>query len=153
MARVALNIAKSYREGFIKQLEKSQFFQLQKNVTTRTDLYCFAIALCVKEGKEPTPIQNVSAADSFVRTEFLTNCEPLLLSIFYEDELKDDVDSIDQICNKDEVYGLVEKYANTGFGTLENVIENFDEETLLFKLIADMDKEYEEIHDEVESLI
>lgn len=153
MARVTLNIAKSYKEGFIKQLENSQFFQLHKNATTRTDLYCFAIALCAKEGKEPTPIQNVGTTDTFVRTEFLANCEPLLLSVFYEDELKDEPDSIDQICNKDEVYGLVEKYANTGFGILENAIENFDEETLLFKLIADMDKEYEEIHEEVESLI
>lgn len=56
MARVTLNIAKAYDEGFIENIEKTKFFQLHKNAATRTDLYCFAMALCEMEDKEPTPL-------------------------------------------------------------------------------------------------
>lgn len=88
MARVTLNIAKAYDEGFIENIEKTKFFQLHKNAATRTDLYCFAMALCEMEDKEPTHISEVGSVKSFVRTEFLTNCEPLLFSIYYENVLK-----------------------------------------------------------------
>ena len=81
MARVTLNIAKAYDDGFIENIEKTKFFQLHKNAASRTDLYCFAIALCEMEQKEPTPISMVGATKSIVRTEFLTNVEPLLSTI------------------------------------------------------------------------
>ena len=97
MARVTLNIAKAYDDGFIENIEKTKYFQLHKNAASRTDLYCFAIALCEMEGKEPTPISAVGASKSIVRTE--------------------------------------------------------DEETLFYKLIGYMDKRYDEIKDEIESLI
>lgn len=44
MAKVALNIAKAYYNGFIADFEKNRYFQLHKNATTRADLYSFAIA-------------------------------------------------------------------------------------------------------------
>lgn len=151
--RVALNIAKAYANGYIEEFEKNKYFQLHKNSTTRTDLYCFAIALCKMEGKEPTPTQEVGPATTFVRTEFLTNCEPLLSSLYYSDYLKDNPDAIDDICNRDEVYGLAEKYANTGFGILKSYTETLDEEALFYKLISYMDKEYANIIDEVNELL
>lgn len=153
MARVTLNIAKSYDDGFIEELEKSKYFQLNKNAATRTDLYCFAIALCEMEGKEPTTIQSVGATKSFVRTEFLTNCEPLLSCLYYDKVLKEKPEDIDEICNRDEVYNLAEKCANTGFGLLKEWTEQLDEETFFYKLIGYMDKQFEEIASEVETLI
>jgi len=153
MARVVLNIAKAYVDGFIKDIERRKFFQLHKNVATRTDLYCFAIALGEMEEKEASPIQNVGAADTFVRTEYLTNVEPLLSCLYYDKELKDKPENIDDLCNRDEVYNLAEKCANTGFGILKEWTEHIDEETLFYKLIGYMDKKYEEIKEEVERLI
>ena len=153
MARVTLNIAKAYDDGFIEDIEKTKYFQLHKNAASRTDLYCFAIALAEMEGKEPTPISNVGAGKSIVRTEFLTNVEPLLSCLYYEKVLKDHPEEIDEICNRDEVYNLAEKCANTGFGILEDWTEHLDEETLFYKLIGYMDKKYEEIKDEIDSLI
>lgn len=149
MARVILNIAKVYDDGFIEDIEKRKYFQLYKNAATRTDLYCFAIALGEMEGKEPTPIQNVGATKSFVRTEFLTNVEPLLSCLYFDKELKDNTENIDNICNRDEVYNLAEKCANTGFGILKEYTEHLDEETLFYKLISYMDKEYEKIKNEL----
>ena len=105
------------------------------------------------EEKEPTPIQNVGATKSFVRTEFLTNVEPLLSCLYYDKELKDDLENIDNICNRDEVYNLAEKCANTGFGILKDWTDQLDEETLFYKLIGYMDKKYEDIKDEIASLI
>ena len=153
MARVTLNIAKVYDDGFIEDIEKKKYFQLHKNAATRTDLYCFAIALGEMESKEPTPIQNVGAAKSFVRTEFLTNVEPLLSCLYYDKELKDKPEKIDDICNRDNVYNLAEKCANTGFGILKEWTEQIDEETLLYKLIGYMDKRYDEIKDELTEMV
>lgn len=149
MARVTLNIAKVYDDGFIENIEKTKYFQLHKNATSRTDLYCFAIALCEMEGKEPKPISMVGATKSIVRTEFLTNVEPLLLCLYYDKELKDNTDNVDNICNRDEVYNLAEKCANTGFGILKDYTEKLDEETLLYKLISYMDKRFDEIKEEL----
>ena len=149
MARVTLNIAKAYDDGFIENIEKTKFFQLHKNAATRTDLYCFAIALCEMEQKEPTPISMVGATKSIVRTEFLTNVEPLLSCLYYDKELKDNPENIDNICNRDEVYNLAEKCANTGFGILKEYNEHLDEEALLYKLISYMDRRYEDIKDEL----
>lgn len=149
MARVTLNIAKVYDDGFIENIEKTKYFQLHKNATSRTDLYCFAIALCEMEGKEPKPISMVGATKSIVRTEFLTNVEPLLLCLYFDKELKDNTDNIDNICNRDEVYNLAEKCANTGFGILKDYTEKLDEETLLYKLISYMDKRFDEIKEEL----
>lgn len=153
MSRVTLNIAKSYDDGFIEDIEKKKYFQLHKNATPRTDLYCFAIALCEMEGKEPTPISSVGATKTFVRTEFLTNVEPLFSSLYYDKMLKDKPDSIDDLCDRDEVYGLAEKCANTGFGILKDWAEHMDEEILFYKLIGYMDKKYEDIKDELATII
>lgn len=153
MARVTLNIAKAYDDGFIEDIEKTKYFQLHKNATTRTDLYCFAIALAEMEGKEPTPISTVGTGKSIVRTEFLSNVEPLLSCLYYDKVLKNNPEKIDDICNRDEVYNLAEKCANTGFGILKDYTENIDEETLFYKLISYMDKRYEEIKDELSKLI
>lgn len=150
---IVLNIAKSYAKGYIEELENSQYFQLHKNATTRTELLCFAIAVCEMEGKESTAIQTVGPVTSFVRAEFLTNCEPLLSSLYYDKCLKYAPEKIDEICNRDAVYELAEKYANTGFGIIKNWTESIDEDTLFYKLIAYMDKKYEEIKDELNGIV
>ena len=74
-------------------------------------------------------------------------------SHFPRDKLKDNTDQIDDICNRDEVYALAEKYANTGFDILKDWNEHLDEETLFYKLIGWMDNFYQEIKDEVSSLV
>ena len=74
-------------------------------------------------------------------------------SHFPRDKLNDNTDQIDDICNRDEVYALAEKYANTGFGILKDWNEHLDEETLFYKLIGWMDNLYQEIKDEVSSLV
>src|SRR5574344_1515671 len=145
MAKITLNIAKSYANGFIADFEKNKFFQLNKNTTTRADLYCFAIACALMEGKEPTSIQDIGPVTSFVRTEFLTNYDPLFSCLFYEIKLKNNLDEIDVICDRDKVYDLAEKYANTGFGILKSWTESMDEETIFYKLISYMNKKIDEI--------
>jgi len=154
MAKTALNIAKTYNNGFIANFENNKYFQLNKNATARADLYFFAIACAMMEKKEPTTLQTVGSIDSFVRIEYLKDdCPALLSSLYYEKILKDEPDKIDDICNRDEVYELAEKYANTGFGILKEWSESLEEEALFYKLIAYMDKKYEEIKDEVNKYI
>lgn len=153
MARVALNIAKKYDDGFIEDIERTKYFQLHKNGATRAALYCFAIALCEMEGQEAKPIKDVPVK-TFVRTEYLNDCEPLFSSLYFDKCIKDDPELIDEICDRDDVYGLMEDYANTGFGILESYINApLDEETLMYKLITYMDKKYAKIIDEVSELM
>ena len=105
------------------------------------------------EGQEPTPISAVGASKSIVRTEFLTNVEPLLSCLYYDKVLKDLPEEIDEICNRDEVYNLAEKCANTGFGILKDWTEHLDEEALFYKLISYMDNRYEEIKEELNKMV
>lgn len=150
MAKVALNIAKAYDNGFITEIEKSKYFQLNKNSTTRADLYSFAIAIAMMEEKEPSAPQLV---DSFVRTEYLGNYEALLSSIYFDTQLKGNIENIDNICKRDDVYAMAEKYANTGFGILKEWYETMDEEALYFKLIGYMNDRYNAIIEEVTSML
>lgn len=153
MARVTLNIAKSYNNGFIEEIERTKYFQLQKNVATRADLYSFAIAVALMENKEPLPLSEIGNVTSFVRTEYMTNYEPLLSALYFEKHLKDSPEKIDDICKRDEVYNMAEEYANAGFGVIKEWTENIGEDTLFLKLITYMDKEYERIKDEVNSML
>ena len=70
-----------------------------------------------------------------------------------EKVLKEKPNEIDKICNRDEVYNLAEKCANTGFGILKDWTKHLDEETLFYKLIGYMDKKYEEIKNELCELV
>lgn len=150
MAKSTLNIAKAYDNGFIAEFEKTKYFQLHKNATERTDLFVFAIAIAMMEAKAPSEIQSVN---SFTRVSYIKDYEALLSALYYEDKLKDNTDQIDDICNRDDVYALAEKYANTGFGILKSWNENLDEETLFYKLIGWMDSRYLEIKDEVNEMV
>lgn len=150
MAKAILNISKAYENGFIAGFEKTKFFLLNKNATTRSDLYNFAISIAKMEEKGPTDIQSPT---SFVRAEYLGNYEPLFSALYFDEVLKENTDKIDDICNRDEVYTLAEKYANTGFGILKEWTEAEDEEATMYKLISFMDKKYQEIKDELSSLI
>lgn len=153
MAKVALNIAKAYSEGFVADIERTKYFQLHKNAAPRADLFKFAIAIGIMEEKAPTSLSTIGAVDSFVRTEYMTNCEALLSCLFFDQELKNNVELIDNICNRDEVYTLAEQYANTGFGVLKEYINTIDEELLFYKLIGYMDNKYLDIKDEVRSFL
>jgi len=152
MAKITLNIAKNFNNS-IETIDKKKYFQLHKNVTTRSELFCFAIAVALAEKKEPLPLSATGNVTSLVRTEYMTNYDSLLSALYYDKYLKDKPDQIDDICNRDEVYNLAEKYANTGFGVIKDWVENVEEDTLLYKLISDMDKQYDEIKDELDSII
>lgn len=115
MERGTLNIAKAYDDGFIEVIEKNNYFLLHMNAATSTGLYCFAIALAEKVCKDPTPVSTVGVCKSIVRTELLANVKPLLSCLYYEKVLKEHPDQIDVICNRDEVYNLAKKCANTDF--------------------------------------
>ena len=54
---------------------------------------------------------------------------------------------------RDEVYALAEKYANTGFGISKDWNEHLDKEILFYKPIGWIDTLYQEIKDEVSSLV
>ena len=150
MAKVILNVAKAYDNGFISDIEKNKYFQLQKGATTRAELFSFAIAIAKMEQKEPSVPQSIN---TFVRVEYLNNFDALFSALYFDEKLKNNTEAIDDICNRDDVYTLAEKFANSGFGVLEDWFKNIDEETLMYKLISYMDNRYQDIKEDVKNLI
>lgn len=155
MARITLNISKKYKDGFINnKIDNEKYFQLNmNNLTTRSDLYLFAIAIALVEKQEPTPLSKNGPSDTFVRTSYLNEYDTLLSALFFDKKIKDDTEKIDDICNWDDVYALAEEYANSGFSVLEKWSTEIDQEILMLKLIDYMDKQYEIIKDDIQKIL
>lgn len=47
----------------------------------------------------------------------------------------------------DKVFALADKYANTGFSVMSDYINEYSQNTLAMKLLADMDNMYEQYKD------
>ena len=155
MPRITLNISKKYKDGFINnKIDSEKYFQLNmNNLTTRSDLYLFAIAIALVEKQDPTPLSKNGPSDTFVRTAYLNEYNTLLSALFFNKKIKDDTEKIDDICNWDDVYALAEEYANSGFSVLEKWSTEIDQEILMLKLIDYMDKQYEIIKDDIQTIL
>lgn len=75
------------------------------------------------------------------------NYEAFLSALYYEEKLKDNTDQIDDICNRDEVYALAEKYANASLAYWRIGMNILMKKHSSINLIGWMDNIYREIKD------
>ena len=54
---------------------------------------------------------------------------------------------VEEVTDTDKVFALADKYANTGFSVIEDYMNECSPNALAMKLLADMDKMYEEYKD------
>ena len=147
MARLTLNVAKEYNENLIGQvIDVKNYMQLGKDSCNRKELLFFAAALGYKSG-EPLPFK--SAKVSFARTENFNINLPLLYgSLYYEHKVAQGEGTIEEIVDEDNVYNLLEEFANKGFSMLDDEIQmGTPDQTLMNDLIGEMKDTYEDFID------
>lgn len=139
-----LCISKSVNEKIIPLIDELKFIGLDRTGSERIELFLFAMALGVKEGKR-TPFQGKS---TFVRESAIKSMDGAMSNIFslLVDELRKSNEE-EKIDNKTYAFKVAEEYANTGFIHIGEMLSGTpDIESLQYQLIEEMDDKYAEIH-------
>lgn len=140
-----LNIASKHKSGVLKDIDRQGYFNL--NECTRLDLYTFAAALGYRSGYA-TDIDG--GKESLVREEYTkdTTIRHTFSAVFFAENEATIKTSIEELTNTEKVFALMDKYANTGFGVLADYMKEYDDNALMLKLLAEMDRKYSEYQEE-----
>lgn len=135
-----LNISSKNRKGILQKLDDERYMCL--NECTRLDLYSFMVALGFETGY---PSEFDGNKESLVREEYAkTNNISYAFSALYFNENKE---KVEEIADKEKVFTLADKYANTGFSVMSDYISEYSPYALSMKLLGDIDKMYEQYKD------
>lgn len=120
----------------MKAIDDREYFGLQDNAITRSELFLFAMAL----GSEtsPTTLDNL---DGLVLDKSIDPKTVASIYALFIDKSKA-ADNLDAITHKDEVYMLAQEYANTGFENIEDYLQKKNDVDLMWELLDELDKQY-----------
>lgn len=135
-----LNISVKNKNGILRKIDEDHYLGLDD--CTRLDLYSFMVALGFSSGY---PSDFDGAKDSLVREEYTKNNN--ICHAFSAIYFNDNKDKVEEIANTDKVFALADKYANTGFSVMSDYINDYSQNALAMKLLADMDSMYEQYKD------
>ena len=116
---------------------------LSNETASRTDLFNFALALGLNEGKR-TPLDTskglIRTSNEDVKPYFF-----VYKSIYFDKVLSEDDSKIDDITDLDAALDIVEQYANTGFIILDRMRKEFPgDEQFMKKILRQIDEMYKE---------
>lgn len=143
-----LNITKQQNKDIVKKIDNTNYMKLGKP-TSRLDLFCFAVAMGVREGgvDTNTPLQN---KESFVRDEYIGNERFLFSSLFFDErDIKSNPSMIDNVIDDVQTFQMAEKFAETGFEVIKDYMHQLSEMQLCYQLLEEMDNKYQKILDEM----
>ena len=133
-----LNISTKIKKETLKNLDRTDYFHLSNSGTSRLELYNFALALGYKRGY---PSDLADAKESLIREEYVNNSQFLYSSLYYSEFInKGHKDQLDDLIYTEKTFLLADRYANTGFDIIKDFINSESEQTLVFKLIQEMDE-------------
>lgn len=139
-----LNISKKNKNGVLADIDRQNYFLLGAGASgvSRINLYNFALALGYNRGL-PTDLE---AKESFVREENVnhSNMRFMYSAVYFDAHEKKCIENIENIINTEEIFSLMDKYANTGFDILADYIKEHGDNALAYKLIPEMDEMNEE---------
>lgn len=135
-----LNISSKNKNGILRKIDDEHFLGLDE--CTRLELYSFMVALGFDRGY---PSDFDGARESLVREEYTKNNN--ICYAFSALYFNDNKDSVEEIADTDKVFALADKYANTGFSVMADYINEFSQNALAMKLLADMDAMFEQYKD------
>ena len=138
--KLTINIARKYNNELIPQLDRTNYFKLGKAECMRGELFNFALALGYNRNYQT----QAEGKESFFRTENIGNDRYIYASVYFQKNLENKTDNIDEIVDDDLIFKNAEDYANTGFSIIKDFVGKYSEEDLLFELIGDMDQMYEQ---------
>lgn len=142
-----LNITTKVKKDVLKALDRNDYFHLSNSGTSRQDLYNFALALGYKRGY---PTDLTESKDSLVREEYVNNCKFLYSSLYYSEHInKGHKEDLDDLIYSEKTFPLADRYANTGFDIINDLISSEPDEVLVFKLIQEMDEMYQEFKNDI----
>lgn len=128
----------SAAKKIVDKIDAEQFLGLQNTETSRTELFIFAMAL----GLEIDTATNLDNKESLTRASYLVKEESLLYSAFINS--LEDKSNLDECVDKKTVFELAERYANTGFGLIEAMMETKSEQINMLEMIEELDEKYKE---------
>lgn len=145
-----LNISTKNKKGVLADVDRQDYFRLSNSTTTRLTLYNFAFALGYNNG---LPSELDGPKESLIREEYVKEQPKRFLysAAYFAVHKNESVDNLENIASSDNVFPLADKFANTGFSVLSDLMNKYDDKALALKLIADMDEMYArflEDHDE-----
>lgn len=145
-----LNISTKNKKGVLADVDRQDYFRLSNSTTTRLTLYNFAFALGYNNG---LPSELDGPKESLIREEYVKEQPKRFLysAAYFAVHKNECVDNLENIASSDNVFPLADKFANTGFSVLSDLMNKYDDKALALKLIADMDEMYArflEDHDE-----
>ena len=135
-----LNISAKNKNGILRKIDDESFLGLDE--CTRLELYSFMVALGFERGY---PSDFDGAKESLVREEYTRNNN--ICYVFSALYFNDNKDKVEEIVDTDKVFALADKYANTGFSVMDDYINEYSQNALAMKLLADMDTMYEQYKD------
>ena len=132
-----LNINRDYR-NLIEKMQNLGLLGFDKNTQTK-DIFELAVALGCDN-----PSEVIKNNDTYVRVEFLKSEDNALLSCLLLSQVKEN-DDIEKYTNLDANYDLAEKCAASGFLTLQEYVNNCndDPEILAKQMMIKLDLLYE----------
>lgn len=137
-----LNISVKNKNGILEKIDEDRYFGLDK--CTRLELYSFMVALGFERGYAS---DFDGAKDSLIREEYTKNsniCHAFSALYYYDNKNK-----VEDIADKDKVFALADKYANTGFSVISDYIKKHSQNALAMKLMAEIDEMYNEYSTEL----
>lgn len=148
MAQRIIYTSKKTWTNTINPLDEKKYFLLSNQTCSRKDLFNFALALGITEGI-PTEIEGKS--DLF-RNETIGNDRHLYNAVYFSEGLEEETDRIDEILSDEQVFPLVEKYAETGFLRIADALRNKSEHLFTQELIKEMNEIYKDFKEEYNEL-
>ena len=135
-----LNISVKNKNGILRKIDEERYLGLDD--CTRLELYSFMVALGFASGY---PSDFDGAKDSLVREEYTKNNN--ICYAFSALYYNDNKDKVEEIADTEKVFSLADKYANTGFSVMSDYINEYSQNALAMKLLAEMDNLYEQYKD------
>lgn len=134
------------QKEIVKKIDRSKFLGLNNNgnntlSTSRSDLFLFAMALGLETVKS-----EIKQKDTLVRAQYITPRHEALLYAAFINEL-DYKNNLDCILDIDAIIDNAQKYANTGFNLIADMMEK-SENVIVYELLNELDEKYEMIINE-----
>jgi len=127
----------------LEQIDETNYLGLGRKGITRSELFLFAMSL----GVESRTMTEVASPTGLVLDKSIDSTTHSLMYAQYIHTLED-VNNLDEITDRNEVYNMAEQYANTGFEIIADYLNNTKPNDLVWDLLLELDAQYEEIRNQ-----
>ena len=132
-----INVTRKTRE-LLDRIDESKFFCLHDSLTTRSELFAFAMA--IGSDTIPTKLENTYPGGLVLEKSIDSHTKALMYALFINNLKNLD---IDEISKKDAVYHMAQEFANTGFEVIEDYMSKKKDKDLLWYLLDELDAQYQ----------